>query len=438
MDLELLIAAATGTTAGILIGLLPGLGTTSLLLVCFPFLVKQSLIFCIVFYCVASSISQYFGSVTTLTFGIPGENTSLPLFSIRDKILESNRLNEIYYLCAFGSLIASLLSLVVLYFSIDFFLSNVFYLKSYFSLFFAIVGLFLCVLYSNNRIITSIILLLTGWFFGKVGYNEILNSNFMTFDNSYLYSGIPSLPAIMGIYALPSLYFMTKRLKELKEIRNNSLVEFNMVNSTFENLTTVFRSSLVGFVSGLIPYIGNSISSNMAFNMEKKLKPNNYVAQATASESANNSANISVLVPLLFLGVAIVPSEFVLLEIIASSNSFINWKTIYSNFITILLILLVTNAFAFYISWICLKGFNKFIARTASYLPILIFGLVTSSIFYLGFNLNQGTFYLVVLFFFFSLGLLLSKLDLLPFTYAFLLQNNVEQLFYRFYQIYIL
>jgi putative tricarboxylic transport membrane protein len=436
--MDYVIASFFGMIAGILIGLLPGLGTTSFLLICFPFLISQSLIFCIIFYCVASSISQYFGSVTTLTFGIPGENTSLPLFSIKDKILESNRLNEVYYLCAFGSLIASLLSLVILYFSIDFFLSNIFYLKSYFSLFFAVVGLFLCVLYSDNKIVTSIILLLVGWFFGKVGYNDISNSSFMTFNNPYLYSGIPALPAIMGIYALPSLYFMTKKLKNMKGTSNSFLVNFNLVKTSSKNLVTILRSSIIGFISGLIPYIGNGISSNLAFNIEKKLRPDNFVAQAAAAESANNSANISVLVPLLFLGVAIVPSEFVLLEIITSSNNFINWKTIYDNFPILLLLLLSTNTIAFYLSWTCLKKFNKFITNLSSYIPILIFGLVISSIFYLGFELSQGTFYLIVLFLFFSLGLLLNKLDLLPFTYAFLLQNNVEQLFYRFYQIYIL
>jgi len=435
---ELLIASLTGTAAGILIGLLPGLGTTSFLLICFPFLISQSLIFCIVFYCVASSISQYFGSVTTLTFGIPGENTSLPLFSIKDKLFDLNKLSEVYYLCAFGSLIASLLSLVILYISVDFFLSNIFYLKSYFSLFFAIIGLFLCVMYSDNKIITSTILLLAGWFFGKIGYDDITNLNFMTFDNPYLYSGIPTLPAIMGIYALPSLYFMLKKFKNIKEINNRPLIKFNIITISFENLTTIFRSSLVGFVSGLIPYIGNGISSNLAFNIEKKLKPNNYIAQATASESANNSANISVLVPLLFLGVAIVPSEFVLLEIIASSSGFTNWKTVYDSFPVVLLVLLTTNAFAFYLSWTCIERFNKFIAEASAYLPVLIFVLVTLSIFYLGFELSQGVFYLFVLFFFFSIGLMLNKLDLLPFTYAFLLQNNVEQLFYRFYQIYIL
>ena len=165
MSLELISAAITGTVAGILIGLLPGLGTTSFLLMCFPFLIKQSFIFCIVFYCIVSSTSQYFGSITTLTFGIPGESTSLPLFSIKDKLSDLNKLNETYYLCAFGSLTASLFSLIILFFSADFFLSNIFYLKSYISLFFAIIGIFLCVFYSGNKVITSIILLLTGWFF---------------------------------------------------------------------------------------------------------------------------------------------------------------------------------------------------------------------------------------------------------------------------------
>lgn len=112
--MELVLASFYGILAGILVGLLPGLGTTAFLIICFPFLIKQSLLFCILFYCVLSSTSQYFGSITTLTLGIPGENTSLPLFSIRKKIIENSNLNQVYYLCALGSLLASLLSCVLL------------------------------------------------------------------------------------------------------------------------------------------------------------------------------------------------------------------------------------------------------------------------------------------------------------------------------------
>jgi len=434
--MELVLASFYGILAGILVGLLPGLGTTAFLIICFPFLIKQSLLFCILFYCVLSSTSQYFGSITTLTLGIPGENTSLPLFSIRKKIIENSNLNQVYYLCALGSLLASLLSCVLLYLSIDFFYTNIFYLKSYFSLFFAILGFILCIFYSNNRPLYSFILLLFGWFLGKIGYNEITNTSFMTFNNPYLYSGIPTLPAIMGVYALPSLYFMFKRLNTKKA--DLKFENFDILKSSLTNSLTIFRASLIGFISGLIPYIGNGISSNLAFNIEKKLSPNNHIAQATASESANNSANIAVLIPLLILGVAIIPSEFVLLEIIASSNTFVSWKDLSNNFLWIVIFLLITNIISFYVSWNCIQLFNKFVVRMSIILPVLLSVFVISSIFFLGFELSQGSFYLLVLVCFFLLGLVLNGFDLLPFIYAFLLQNNVEQIFYRFYQIYIL
>ena len=434
---DLIYASLFGMIAGMLIGLLPGLGTTAFLILCFPFLITQSFIFSILFYCTASSISQYFGSVTTLTLGIPGENTSLPLLNIRAKIIAHNKLNEVYYLSAFGSLVASILSGVLIYFCLDFFSTTIFYLKSYFSLIFALLGFLLCILYSDNKVLISAVLMISGWCLGKIGYNEITNDSFLTFDNPYLYSGIPTLPAIMGLYALPNLLLMFKKLKSKSTSLELKLEKVNVITVSIAHAGTILRSSLTGFVSGLIPYIGNGISSNLAFNIERKINPHNFVAHAAASEAANNSANLSVLIPLLLLGVAIVPSEYVLLEIISSGNKFINWASLSDSFLSIVFCLAVTNFLAFGISWNGIKIFNRVVARIFNVVavPLMIFVMV--SIFLIGMEVNQGLFYLLTLLMFCITGLCMQRFDLLPLVYAFLLQNNVEQIFYRFYQIYL-
>jgi hypothetical protein len=45
-------------------------------------------------------------------------------------------------------------------------------------------------------------------------------------------------------------------------------------------------------------------------------------------------------------------------------------------------------------------------------------------------------YYIVVLIVFSIFGLILRNYDLLPFVYAFLLQNNIEQIVYRIYKVY--
>lgn len=433
--MEIILGSFFGFLAGMIIGLVPGLGTTTFLLILFPVLTDTSLLFCITFYCTLSSVSQYFGSVTTLSFGIPGENSSLPLFSIRDRLLSSNLIKETYYITSLGSFLASIFSGIVLYFTLELF-NNIFYLKSYISLICAVVGLVLCVISSNNKIYTSFLLLCSGWVASKIGYDDISHTNFLTLNNPYLYSGLPALSVLMGIYAIPNIFKMTKETSKLVNIVKTTSIHYVTTHSAWVILKTIFRSSFIGFICGLVPYVGNGISSFVAFSIERKLQPRNYLLQATASEASNNAANLSVLIPLLLLGIAIVPSEFVLLEIIMSSNTFISWSTFNNNYTNIILGLFIANLIAFYISWKSIHLINILLNNFRKIIPILLFLSMTLLVWFIGFESSQGLYYTIVLIIFAFIGLLLINYDLLPFVYGFLLQNNIEQLLYRTYKIY--
>ena len=431
--MDFLFATIFGFLSGMIIGLLPGLSTTVFLISFFPFFIDKSLIFCFTFYSVAISTSQYFGSVTALSFGVPGENTSLPLLSIREKLL--GQINKIHFLCAAGSFISSIVSFCLFIFVILFVNDLLFYIKSYVVLICAIMGLLLCIRYSENNYSISLLFLVCGWIIGKIGYDRLSNESFLTFDNSYLYGGIPILPAILGLYAIPNIFKMFKLNPFLNGAlsNNNELLQYR---TTIKHIPTMIRSMLIGFFSGLIPYIGNSMSSYFAFLIEKKIDGKNYVNQSIAAESANNSANISVLIPLLTLGIAIVPSEFILLEILNSSTNMISWKKLIDNLHLVLMCLLVSNVFSFIFSWMFVHKIVSFIMTNNVFFSLLLCLLFFVCIFLFGMNYSQEYYYILVFCVFTIIGFCLHKYDLLPFVYAFLLQNNVEETIYRVTNIY--
>jgi putative tricarboxylic transport membrane protein len=368
-------------------------------------------------------------------FGIPGENTSLPLLSVRQNIINKNIMSQVHFISAIGSFIASLISGIFLYFTIDYY-NNVGYLKSYVSLICAMFGIILCIFYSSNKFFTSLLLFIFGWGLSKIGYDDIYKYHFLTFGNPYLYAGLPTLPVLLGIYAIPSLLIM---IIETKNIKNQIICEennFNKIDCILENKWTIVRSSFIGYFSGLVPYLGNGISSFLAFFVEKKLQPQNYIAQSAASESANNSANLSVLIPLLMLGVAIIPSEFVLLEILLSSNQYFYWNTIYKNINHIIFFLFLSNCISCYLAWKFAVGIGVLLNKMKYIICIIILIFTTIGIWQLGIESSQEYYYMIVLIFFSIIGFMLKPYDMLPFTYGFLLQNNIEQLIYRVYQIY--
>lgn len=434
--MEIVFGTFFGLVAGLIVGLLPGLGTTSMLLLFFPFLIHQGILFCLIFYCVLSSTSQYFGNITALSFGVPGENTSYPLLEIRDQIRQAGKISEVQFLCSYGSLIASIFAGMLIIGLLDLFRDHVFYLKSYFSLVFALSGLLLCVCFSNNKPVTSVLLLLAGLTIGKVGYNEIQKTEFLTFGNLYLYSGIPVLPATLGLYALPCLVRMLFSSKRILLISHSYQKKFNKFQVSVLYLSTILRASTIGFVSGLIPYVGSGVSSLLAFLYEKKIKPNDFVARAVASESANNAAALSVLIPLLFLGIAIVPSEFVLLEILYSGSTPILWTNVVQSLWIVFLCLAFSNFVSFIVSWYMVNIVQNMVSYLKVYFPIAIIMCIITAITVAGFEFDQHYYYLTVLAVFFVFGLLLFKYDTLPLVYGFLLQPNIENIIYKVSRLY--
>jgi putative tricarboxylic transport membrane protein len=434
---DLIFAMIFGTLSGVFIGLLPGFGISTCLLLFSPFLIQQSLVFCLLFYCCASSASQYFGSVTTLSLRIPGETTSLPLLEIMKNNDFSRRIGDIYFLTSFGSLFASLISAALIIFFYSYFLSFIDYLKTYMMFVFCILGFFLCVFFSENKIFTSLFLFTFGWTISKIGYDSVQNINFLTFDNVYLYGGIPSLPVIMGAYAIPSLIKMFSYVKNVEKTTSQVLLTKSKMFLIIENYKTILISSFIGFVMGLIPYLGSGMSSYIGYFLDKKRKKNDFVSNAVASETANNSANLSVLIPLVFLGIAIIPSEFLLLELLPLGNKALTFIDIQPYLIMMFFLLLFSNIFCFYLSWNFVQFMLKLVSKLNYFFPIILIIGIVFSIFYIGNNYNQALYYLIIFVFFGIFGIYFSNKDLLPFVYAFMLQNNFENVLYRMMIIYL-
>ena len=434
---DLTLAMIFGTLSGVLIGLLPGFGMSTCLLLFSPFLIQQSLIFCLLFYCCASSASQYFGSVTTLSLRIPGETTSLPLLEIMKNNDFSKRIGDIYFLTSFGSLFASLITGAIIILFYSYFLFFIGYLKTYVMFVFCILGFFLCVFFSENKVLVSLFLFIFGWTISKIGYDSIQNINFLTFDNVYLYGGIPTLPVIMGIYAIPSLIKMFSYVKNIEKTTSQVLLTKSKILLISENYKTIFISSFVGFIMGLIPYLGSGMSSYIGYFLDKKRQKNDFVSNAVASETANNSANLSVLVPLVFLGIAIIPSEFLLLEILPLGNKALTFIDIQPYLIIMFFLLLFSNIFCFYLSWNFIQLILNLISKLNYFVPIILIIGIICSILYIGNDYNQAFYYLIVFVFSGIFGIYFNSKDLLPFIYAFMLQNNFENVLYRMMIIYL-
>ena len=117
--MELINPALIGVLAGLISGCIPGVGNFASLLIIFPYLINLEPTQVIVLYVGLVTISQYIGSIPAITFGVPGESSSVPA------VLESKNLKspqEIYQAIvgsAIGSTFGGLIVLILVWITLD-------------------------------------------------------------------------------------------------------------------------------------------------------------------------------------------------------------------------------------------------------------------------------------------------------------------------------
>ena len=150
-----------------------------------------------------------------------------------------------------------------------------------------------------------------------------------------------------------------------------------MMNST----KTIIIGSAIGSLSGLIPGISYTISSSLAEAVEKfrntfnkVSSPQNYYNNIISAETSNNSGAITSLIPLLLLGLPILPSEAIILSLVENKGFVIQtaFQLIKDNVILLCTLSVAVSLLNFYISGKLYKYLTFFIRYQKEIAGILL------------------------------------------------------------------
>jgi putative tricarboxylic transport membrane protein len=418
--IEILFAITIGIIGGIIIGILPGLGTSTLLLLTYPFLKNFDIVPLFLFYFSFLMSSQFYGSISAIIYGVAGEISSIPAVKNGHELFQRGLGAKAVVYTSTGSFISALLGICLFFILITVFSDFFIYLlkgKVIFTL--LIISLLIIILTSGNSK-ASIFFAILGFLIGKIGYDDLLGTRILTFGINELDAGIPSFPLFCGFIIIPLLFFYYKNSNNIKENRQITIGFFEKVKLllSFNYFPSIFRGSFIGFISGLIPGASYTVSSNIADSSEKIIVENkkdndSLLKRLISAESANNSATISVLIPFLVLSIPIIMSEAIILGIaqvkgFTFTNSF---SFLTSNFNIVFVGLIFINL----INWIIAGIFFNNLIKIYSWLNKNIYIIVgVASIFimfYLGYSTYQ--FWLTITVFLISLilGMLTNKFE---------------------------
>ena len=409
-----------GCLLGMLTGLIPGLGLFTALMIAYPWLVKLSATDLIIFYISMAAASQYTGSISALVLRIPGEVNSIFALKEAPILIKENKLDMAIFSSALGSMVGGIGALLLTVFLLNFLEPYIsYFFRSDIKAFILLISVIVFVYFSSNTFGISLLFALFGFGLSTIGISVLGQER--TFGFNFLLFGIPWYPLILGLWILPQLY------------KENMSSNLTLTKPKFYwNTGIVFRSTIIGYLGGLIPGISYIIGSKLSWLLENKISGNS-LNRLLAAETANNSSAYSMIIPLLLLGVPIVSSEALILELANNKGFQFNWTTIVDSgwFLSTIFPIICLNVILAAVSIYCIKYLTAWI-----YIPKIKLVIITILLFSLYLTSNNIMLSFIVFSISLIVGFRLENKDVSPLILTLLIGDQLEHNITRLYYIY--
>jgi len=266
-----------GASFGMIVGIIPGIGGHFAMAMIIPFLYTMEPAAGIAFLLGSHSTVSQGGGLTAILFNIPG-NTSNVATLFDGAIMRNNgqggiavgvAMTSCFIGAAFGSLVIAMLLPVLQYIVLLLGPPEIFVLVILALTFVAVLG--------DGHIAKSIIAALGGLLLAMVGLDNVTNQERFTFGMIEFQDGLELVPVILGLFAISEMIDLWLKGGSLvgEKVGNLSAREtqrqiFQGVRLAFNHWWLVLRCSAIGTAMGLVPGLGSTAASFVAYGHAKQ------------------------------------------------------------------------------------------------------------------------------------------------------------------------
>jgi putative tricarboxylic transport membrane protein len=299
-----------GVLMGTVIGVLPGIGPAAGIGLLIPITYGMDPTSALIMMAGIYYGAMYGGSTTSILINTPGEAASVMTAIDGHQMARKGRAGAALAVSAIGSFIAgttgvvalTLLSLPLAAFALKFgpaeyFCLMVFAMAAVSSL-------------TGKSIAKGVLSTLLGLMIATIGIDLQSGQPRYTMGIPELQDGVGFIVAVVGLFAIGEVFSSIEDYLKGK-------IEFVRIKGRLwltreewrRSVMPIVRGSIIGFVKGVLPGAGATISTIMSYTIEKRISrhPHEFgkgaIEGVAGPEAANNAATCGAMVPLLTLGV---------------------------------------------------------------------------------------------------------------------------------------
>ena len=310
MNLECLLWICFGTLVGLLIGALPGLGPTVGIALLLPLSATLEPVPAIAMLVALYMAGEYGGAITAVVMGIPGTAAAVSTCFDGYPMAKNGQPGKAvaYSLTAstiggfFGVVVLSFLTVPLARVCIRFSDPELFLIATFGLL--SVSGL------SSANIPKTMVSVLIGLLLGTIGLDTFTGVPRFCTGIPVLYDGFDLVSVLIGMFAITEVINMVLSDMSTFHRPDNKAMKVSLsLSEIIHIMPTVFKSSVIGTVCGIIPGLGGGVAAMMSYSEARRCSKNPEMfgkgepLGIAASESANNAVVGGALIPFLTLGI---------------------------------------------------------------------------------------------------------------------------------------
>ncbi|WP_433517382.1 tripartite tricarboxylate transporter permease [Nonomuraea sp. CA-143628] len=297
-----------GVLAGTIIGLLPGLGSTTGVAVLLPLTLSFEPLTALIMLAGIYYGAQYGGTITSVLISTPGEAASVVTAIDGYQMARKGRAGAALSIAAIGSFVAAIISLILLVAMAPPFAKLALDFGPPENLAVMVLGLATIVSFSGGARTRGLAMAVLGVLLATVGVDAATGLPRYTFGDVDLLSGLPFVQVMIGLFAVGEVLFQIRQgAAEPIRARFRDLMITRAELSRSKG--AILRGSVIGYLLGCLPGAGSTLASFLAYGVEKRVSRHKEefghgaIEGVASPESANNAAANANFVPTLALGI---------------------------------------------------------------------------------------------------------------------------------------
>lgn len=311
-DLHRFLIIMVGVVLGLFIGVIPGIGGLVGMALLLPFTYAMDPYTALAFLIGMWSVTPTADTIPSILLGVPGAAGSAATVMDGYPMARRGEAGRALGASYTASLLGGLFGAVLLGVAIPILRPFMLAFGTPELLALCVLGLLLVAAVSQGAILKGLVAACFGVLLASVGNEGQTGEMRWTFDNLYLWEGIPLEALVLGLFAIPELIDVAASKKTIARHRSPNLVrdQFRGVGDALRNWRIVLNSSWLGVVLGSVPGLGGAAIDWIAYGSAARAVKGGTESFGTgdvrgviASEAANNSREGGALIPTIAFGI---------------------------------------------------------------------------------------------------------------------------------------